>query len=72
MFIELTAFGETVFVNMNHVFDFHSDVVEGRTCGSLLHFTNRVEPNGHKPGTHHKKHVDQTPDEIMERLRVRP
>lgn len=65
MFIKLSSFGESIVVNMDHVFDFHEDFVESEKAGSLLHFTNVVEPYGHRDGTHWKKHVDQSPDEIL-------
>lgn len=68
MFLKLSAFGETIVVNMDHVFDFHVDLVEDELQGCLLHFTNQVQPYGPKEGTHYKKHVDQSLAEILASL----
>ena len=70
MFLKLHTFGETIFVNMDHVFDFHADIVKGipEHEGTLLHFTTDVQPYGNEKGTHWKKHVDESPDQIFETL----
>jgi len=68
MFIVLHSFGQAIFINMNHVYDFHADHVEGKQCGSLLHFTNAVQPYGEREGTHWKKHVDESPYTILNAL----
>jgi hypothetical protein len=68
MFLKLHCFGEEIVVNMSFVYDFHEGVVEGRMHGSVLHFTRDVEPYGHRRGTHWKKHVDESPDQILRML----
>jgi hypothetical protein len=65
MFIVLHAFGEAIFINMDHVYDFHADQIGGKGCGSLLHFTRAVQPYGEEAGTHWKKHVDESPYTIL-------
>jgi hypothetical protein len=70
MFLKLSLYGNPIIVNMDHVYDFHGDFVEGVPDGSLLHFTNAVQPYGPKEKTHFKKHVDQSPEEILEALAV--
>lgn len=68
MFVKLTAFGEEIVFNMAYVFEFNPDHVEGKLQGSMLHFTNAVWPYGPMEWTHHKKHVDQSTDEILQLL----